>query len=192
LLTVLTGGRRRVVEVSASTTFAQALDEASPVTGASAPQAVLLGGYGGSWVRWDTLAHLRVDQPVLRAAGLSLGASIVAPLPHGTCGLVETARIATYLAASSARQCGPCMFGLPAVGELVWALADCDVGRSELKRLDRFLHEIERRGACAHPDGAVRMVSSALDVFADDVKAHRKGHCVAGRTLNVIPVPEVG
>jgi NADH:ubiquinone oxidoreductase subunit F (NADH-binding) len=191
LLSVLIGGRRRVVEIPATTTFAQALEQANAASPAAAPVAVLLGGYGGSWVRWETLAPLPVDQPTLRTHGLSLGASIVAPLPHGTCGLVETARIAQYLAASSARQCGPCLFGLPAVAELVWALADCDVGRSELRRLDRFMHEIAGRGACAHPDGAIRMVASALDVFADDVRAHRKGRCLAGRTLKVIPVPEV-
>ena len=28
------------------------------------------------------------------------------------------------------------------------------------------------RGACHHPDGAVRLLASALEVFADDVTAH--------------------
>ncbi len=191
LLTIVAGGQRTVAEVGPNATFSDAVAYAAPHAINGAPQAMLLGGFGGSWVRWADAQVLPVDQPALKAAGLSLGASIVAPIPRNTCGLVETARIAQYLSDSSARQCGPCLFGLRSVAELAWALADCDVGRSELKRLDRFLHEIAGRGACAHPDGAIRMIASALDVFADDVKAHRKGHCVAGRTLKVIPVPEV-
>ena len=191
LLTIVTGGQRSVAEVEPTATFADAVAHVSPHAIAGAPQAMLLGGFGGSWVSWADAMVLPVDQPALKAAGLSLGASIVAPIPSDTCGLVETARIAQYLADSSARQCGPCLFGLRSVAELVWALADCDVGRSELKRLDRFMGEISGRGACAHPDGAIRMIASALHVFAHDVKAHRKGHCVTGRTLRVIPVPEV-
>lgn len=191
LLTVVTGGQRTVVEVEPSVTFGDVVAQIGPYAVAGTPQAMLLGGYGGSWVSWSDAAGLAVDQPALKAAGLSLGAAVVAPIPSNTCGLVETARIAQYLADSGARQCGPCLFGLRSVAELVWALADCDVGRSELKRLDRFMGEIAGRGACAHPDGALRMVASALDVFADDVRAHRKGRCVTGRTLKVIPVPEV-
>jgi NADH:ubiquinone oxidoreductase subunit F (NADH-binding) len=36
-------------------------------------------------------------------------------LPADTCGVRETSNILAYLAAESARQCGPCMFGLPAI-----------------------------------------------------------------------------
>ena len=39
--------------------------------------------------------------------------------------------------------------------------------------------EIRGRGACHLPDGAIRMVTSALDVFADDLLAHRRGRCIA-------------
>ena len=41
-----------------------------------------------------------------------------------------------------------------------------------LVRLDRRLREVDGRGACRHPDGAVNLVRSALGVFAADRTAH--------------------
>ncbi|MBL7618367.1 NADH-quinone oxidoreductase subunit E, partial [Frankia sp. AgB1.8] len=34
------------------------------------------------------------------------------------------------------------------------------------------------RGACRHPDGATRLVRTALRVFAADIHAHGDGRCV--------------
>ena len=42
-------------------------------------------------------------------------------------------------------------------------------------RLDRRLRQVDGRGACRHPDGAVNLVRSALQVFAADVRAHVHG-----------------
>ena len=44
-----------------------------------------------------------------------------------------------------------------------------------LARLRRRLDEVNGRGACRHPDGAVTLVRSALGVFAADVAAHDGG-----------------
>ena len=82
-----------------------------------------------------------------------------------------------YLAGESARQCGPCMFGLPAIADDLGYLA---AGRrhqaqAALHQLRRRLDIISGRGACAHPDGAVRLASSALRVFSHDVAAHAAG-----------------
>ena len=51
--------------------------------------------------------------------------------------------------------------------------------RRDPARLERFFEQVRGRGACRHPDGAVRLVASALDVFADDVTAHLVGRCRA-------------
>jgi NADH:ubiquinone oxidoreductase subunit F (NADH-binding) len=87
---------------------------------------------------------------------------------------MESARIALYLAAQSAGQCGPCVYGLPAVADDLTRLArGPDPGL--LARLHRRLGEVDGRGACRHPDGAVNLVRSALQVFADDLDAHLDG-----------------
>ena len=189
LLTVVTGDRRTVVEAEPSWSLSDALTAAGQ--GATDDVgALLLGGYGGAWLPWSQAAGLAVHEPSARAAGISLGAGVVAPLPREACGLTYTAAIAGYLASSSARQCGPCLFGLPAIAGVVALLVTGQAGRADLRRLDRFTAQVAGRGGCHHPDGAVRLVLSALSVFASDVDAHRRGRpCPAATNRVLFPLP---
>lgn len=123
-------------------------------------QAVLVGGYGGTWLPRDS-------------GELVSGISAVYALPARACGLGYTAKILAHLAAESARQCGPCMFGLPAIAA---DFAELVRGGDATGRLARRLPLLTGRGACAHPDGAARLATSALRVFAADVSAHLSGH----------------
>lgn len=154
--------RRTVIEVPTHVRFADAV----AMAGAPAPQAVLLGGMGGTWVRWSELADLPIDPWELRAQGLSLGAGIVHLLPLGRDGLTESVAILDRLAEESARQCGPCIFGLPALADAVRRTARARTARgrdgSEAQRISDL---IAGRGACRHPDGAIRMAMSAQEVF---------------------------
>jgi NADH:ubiquinone oxidoreductase subunit F (NADH-binding) len=154
--------------------------------GPSAPlQALLLGGYFGSWVDAAVAASLPFSSAGLADLGASTGAGLIAALPHDACGLRETARVVRYLADESAAQCGPCLFGLDAVAGQVERLAD---GRtSELGMLRRWLGQVDGRGACSHPDGAVRLVRSALDLFGPELERHAQGWCCG--TSSVLPVP---
>jgi NADH:ubiquinone oxidoreductase subunit F (NADH-binding) len=68
-----------------------------------------------------------------------------------------------YLAGQSAGQCGPCVFGLPAIAGQVERLAEGRGADSGL--LHRWLGQVDGRGGCAHPGGAVRLVRSALRTF---------------------------
>jgi NADH:ubiquinone oxidoreductase subunit F (NADH-binding) len=63
-------------------------------------------------------------------------------------------------------------------GDGVAALAAGTASDAERERLLRWTREVRGRGACHHPDGAVRFVQSSLEVFADEVQAHRRGRCV--------------
>ena len=176
-LFTLTGAVARpgVHELPLGLPLAEALRAAG---GVSTPiQAVLLGGYAGTWVKLPEAADWALAPKELKTAGAALGVAVVRALPVRACGLVETARIVRYLAGESARQCGPCMFGLPAIADDLGYLA---AGRrhqaqAALHQLRRRLDIISGRGACAHPDGAVRLASSALRVFSHDVAAHAAG-----------------
>ena len=99
-----------------------------------------------------------------------------------------------WLAGQSAQQCGPCLFGLPAIagdfGQLALGRADAAL----FERLHRRLGTVAGRGACSHPDGAVRLARSALSVFAADARAHAAGRpCLHARSPElrppVLPVP---
>lgn len=189
LLTVVSAGHRVVVEADPETTFGDVVARAWSSPDGRLPQAVLLGGYGGSWVAWDDLRSRPVDVADLRAAGLSLGAGLVGPLPASACGLEEAARLVRYLAGQSARQCGPCVFGLTAVSALADDLSAGRLTPTGRRRLARFMGEIPGRGACRHPDGALRMLASALTVFGEDVRRHRRGRTCDAPTFAILPVP---
>ena len=114
LVTVLGAVREPgVLEVAIGTPVGQVLDLAG---GASAPlQALLLGGYFGAWVDAAEASGRPFSSAGLADLGAGPGAGLIAALPAGACGLGETARVVRYLAGESAGQCGPCVFGLPAI-----------------------------------------------------------------------------
>jgi NADH:ubiquinone oxidoreductase subunit F (NADH-binding) len=167
-----------VVEVELGTPIADLVARAGAETELS---AVLVGGYGGAWLEASRLSTPYSPGP-LAAAGATAGVGVVVALPATSCGIAETARIARYMAGESAGQCGPCVFGLPAIAddlERLWA------GRGDahlLERIEMRAATVEGRGACRHPDGVVGLVRSALAVFAADARAHAGGRPCPGHT----------
>jgi NADH:ubiquinone oxidoreductase subunit F (NADH-binding) len=118
----------------------------------------------------------------MRARGLAHGCGVVHFLPAESCGVEATARILAYLASQSARQCGPCVFGLSAIATATQRLANQAPHADDLDRIVRWSAQLAGRGACHHPDGAVILVRSALQLFADDFAAHQRRRC---RTVSV-------
>ena len=159
-----------VVEVDRGTPLVDIVHRATPMPS----RALLVGGYGGAWVGPDhfTTPYASLS---LRAIGATAGVGVVWVLGDDACGLMETARLAYYLASQSAGQCGPCIYGLPAIADDLARLTRGDRDPNLMPRLDRRLGEVAGRGACRHPDGAVTLVRSALTVFADDVASHSRG-----------------
>lgn len=142
-------------------------------------QALLVGGYFGTWVRAASALRLRLSREDLRSVGCALGSGVLIALGESSCGLHESARVIDYLANQSAGQCGPCVHGLAAIADSVSALADGVAHPRELTRLLRWTEEIRGRGACHHPNGAARFVDSALSVFAAELEFHRRQRCTA-------------
>jgi NADH:ubiquinone oxidoreductase subunit F (NADH-binding) len=173
MLTTVSGAVARpgVYEVEAGAQIGDVLALAGVEADA---QAVLVGGFFGTWHPVSDVAGLPLSKPGLDRVGGSPGAGILYVLPPADCGLAEAARILRYLASQSAEQCGPCMFGLPAIAGDLSQLAARRPEGDPLGRMQRRFGQISGRGACRHPDGAVRMAASALTTFGADAHAHAR------------------
>jgi NADH:ubiquinone oxidoreductase subunit F (NADH-binding) len=137
---------------------------------------VLMGGYHGAWLPADEVSRRRLSRADLAGCGASLGAGVVLPLDPSACPVVVTGRIVDYLAAHSARRCGPCKNGLPALAD---ALGELGHGGhpATSNRVKELVAMVAGRGACAHPDGTARLVRSLFRAFPDEVAAHQAGLC---------------
>ena len=141
-------------------------------------QAVLLGGYFGGWAEVDEQWGLPLEPRSMRARGLALGCGVVHFLPADSCGVEATSRVMAYLASQSARQCGPCVFGLSAIAEATQRLATRSAHATDLDRIGRWSGQLAGRGACHHPDGAAGLIRSSLQLFADDFAEHQRRRCL--------------
>lgn len=178
LVTLQRDGQGFVSEIEYGTRVGEvaAAQGASP----SAAQAVLLGGYHGTWLRREDAWALPLDPASLRAANVTLGTGVIGLLPQGACGVASAARITDYLAAQSAAQCGPCVFGLRSIADAMLRISGGTGSADDLARVQRWTALLSGRGGCRHPDGAAVMIGSALATFADDFVAHsRRRGCLA-------------
>ena len=176
-----------VIEAPMGTPIRSLLELAGGTTGV---EGMLIGGYGGGWLGRE---HLDVPYAPasLRGVGVSHGVGMVVALGPDSCGIAEMARVARYMAGQGAGQCGPCVFGLPALADDLDQLWSGRVGNAWSRRMVRHLEQVERRGACGHPDGVVRMIRTGLDVFSADVARHGAGRpCAAHRSPSVMRTPQ--
>lgn len=181
--------RPGVYEIALGTPLGDLLQQAGGPT--EAPEAILAGGYFGSWIPYQDALDVPVSGPGLRAAGASLGPGILVLLPASACGLAETARVIGYLAGQSAGQCGPCFNGLPALADALRRLAFGGADRETIGWASQLLTLVARRGACHLPDGTAALAASTLRVFADELGRHAAGGpCSRMRRPGVLPVPD--
>jgi NADH:ubiquinone oxidoreductase subunit F (NADH-binding) len=154
-------------------------------------RAALLGGYAGAWVGAERLEELFLSEEQLAPHGATLGAGIIVLLSEIACPVAETVRVARWLAGQSARQCGPCLFGLDALAEALEAVAEGRLGDGDARaRISALGRLTRRRGACAHPDGAVRFIASAVRTFADEFADHAlHGACDGCERPGRLPLP---
>jgi NADH:ubiquinone oxidoreductase subunit F (NADH-binding) len=151
---------------------------------AAPAQAVVTGGYHGSW--HAPIAQIALSRAGLASAGGTLGAGVLLILDEQTCALGELARVAGWLAGESAKQCGPCRFGLPALANDVAALA---AGHgAALGAAFGHARAVDGRGACHHPDGAVRFITSGLHLLQSEVDLHLHGGGCQRPVLGQLPI----
>jgi NADH:ubiquinone oxidoreductase subunit F (NADH-binding) len=177
-----------VYEVDLSATLGDVLREVGGSV--SPPAGALLGGYFGSWLSPDALDRLPLDVDRLRSEhGAAMGCGVLAVLPQGGCAIVESTRILAYLAAESAEQCGPCINGLAALSETMQRIASSTADFGDIDRVWRWIDMVKGRGACHHPDGAVRQLFTALTVFKEHLRTHLRGQSCHGANVIGFPTP---
>jgi NADH:ubiquinone oxidoreductase subunit F (NADH-binding) len=166
-----------VVEVPVGLSLGEIVGLAGGAAGT--PGAVRVGGYGGAWLPASRAHAVPMSRAGLAAWDAGPGPGLLHVLAAPACGLAETARITAYLAGQSAGQCGPCVQGLPELAAAMSSLAAPSELAGYWSRQAAELAElVDGRGACRHPDGAARLVRTALRVFAADLSAHATGRCV--------------
>jgi NADH:ubiquinone oxidoreductase subunit F (NADH-binding) len=169
-----------VLEIADGETLAGVLDATGHRT--EALRAVLVGGFHGAWALADAAPATRLDIANLRAA-------VIVALPDSACPVRETVAVMRYLAREIAGQCGPCANGMPAIAQLLEAMADGRAPAGARHHLARWSTDVTGRGACHLPDGAVRFLASALEAFGEDFADHaRHGPCLAcSRPSTLVP-----
>jgi len=178
-----------VCEVALGTPVRDAVHAAGGLS--SEVSAFLVGGYFGSWLKAGVAWDLPLTNAALRAEGAALGTGVIYAFPAGRCGLVAAARVTRYLAGESAGQCGPCVYGLAAISDAMASIAHGDQPEQMAARLQQLFDEVRGRGECRYPDGVIRFVASALEVFDDEIARHEAhGRCLAGEPP-VLPIPAV-
>ena len=166
-----------VYEIAVGTPFPSLLEAAGWDESA---QAILVGGYFGTWISAQSALEIRFCRADLAALGAAPGAGVLAVLAPERCGLQEGAWVLRWLAGESSGQCGPCVMGLSAIAGALERVADPTTYSVELPpRILRWCDDVQGRGACHHPDGAVRFARSVLLTFAAELAVHAKGHCLA-------------
>jgi NADH:ubiquinone oxidoreductase subunit F (NADH-binding) len=177
-----------VYEVELGSSLSSLIEAAGGATGTA--RGVLLGGYAGTWIGGEYLRGVALSDEHLAVHGASFGTGVVALLSADACPVAETVRLADWLAGQSSRQCGPCVNGLDAIAGTLEELCSGAGGGTSAQRIEQLASLTVRRGACGHPDGAVRMILSALEAFASEFADHaRHGPCEACARGPELPLP---
>jgi NADH:ubiquinone oxidoreductase subunit F (NADH-binding) len=177
-----------VYEVEYGASLSSLLDAAGGTT--RRVRAALFGGYAGAWVDGSMLPRLALSNAHLAPHGASLGAGVVALLSEDACPVAETARVTRWLAGQSAGQCGPCVHGLDALASTFEQVCAGVAPKHAAARVEQLAALVNRRGACAHPDGTARFAMSAVEVFSEELADHaRHGACDACAHPSELPLP---
>jgi len=142
-------------------------------------RALLVGGYFGAWVDADG-AGSTLDDTSLGTIGAAIGAGVIVVLGESACPVAETARLAAWMSAESAGQCGPCVHGLASLADVLERIATGRTHPGDTELLTRWTAMVRGRGACRHPDGVARMIATATRVFSAELADHAlRGPCRA-------------
>lgn len=166
----------RVVEVVSGTLLPAAIQAAGATLDGA--DAVLVGGYFGSWITAKEAARVGISNADLQPLGASAGCGVIIPIPRTVCGWCETTRVLQWMAGESTGQCGSCFNGLSAIARTATEISTGAACTDARAWLTRWASQVDGRGGCRMPDGAVRLLRSALRVHDITIDEHlARGGC---------------
>ncbi len=168
-----------VIQTETGASLQSLLDAAGEFSPAA--ETVLVSGLGGFFLTMAEARRAEWSTRGLAPFGGSVGPGIVDVLDPRLCPLGTVDRFLSYAAGESAGQCGPCMFGVPAVAEN-WRELVAHPTQGSHDRLQARAGLLPDRGACRFPDGVGRFTRSALRVFGSHIAEHARGQCPTERT----------
>lgn len=141
--------------------------------------AILLNGLGGAFLTATEARGALWCGAGLTAYGTGIGPGVIHALDPRGCPLAWVREILTWAGGESAGQCGPCLFGVPALAR-DWAALVASPTPELLAQVRSRVALLPGRGACRYPDGVAGFAASALRLFEADLVAHRSGRCAGG------------
>ncbi|MQY22702.1 NADH-ubiquinone oxidoreductase-F iron-sulfur binding region domain-containing protein [Nocardia macrotermitis] len=164
LITLANGvGSPGVHSVEAGVPLREILDRAGGLT--VPMQAVWVGGLGGGFLSADDAGDVLWSRESLARYGIRSSAGTLRVIEAGIDPWADLLEVLEYAVGESAGQCGPCMFGLPAILEDLRGVLQVRPPVGTADRLSRRLVQVSGRGACGYPDGVTGFLTSALEVF---------------------------
>lgn len=127
-----------------------------------------IGGLGGVLLTAAEAHTARWDTPTMKSFGGGLGPGIITVWDPRQAAVHTAGAMIAYGAGESAGQCGPCMFGLPALSA-DWNSFAMNPNHDTHRRLQNRLQLFGGRGACHHPDGVARFATSVLRVLGPEL-----------------------
>lgn len=175
LATVIFGDQAVLLEAPPTFTLAELLAQ-HPDPLASAPKAVLLGGFaGGIWGPEILTATLSHDE--LRARGALWGCGSVIAIGEDECVVDVALDVAKYFEDSSSQQCGACVRGTQVVFENLTRISRGQPREDDFAKLELRAASMIGRGNCAMPDADSALIISLMANFAETIQEHLVSGC---------------
>jgi NADH:ubiquinone oxidoreductase subunit F (NADH-binding)/NADH:ubiquinone oxidoreductase subunit E len=141
--------------------------------------ALLVGGPSGS-ILPTSLMETPLDVQPLQAVGGILGAGGIVALPESQCPVAAVREMVAYNSRESCGKCTPCREGTVRQLKLFEDLQHGRASDDTLGSLEDLNDVLTFGSLCGLGQMAPNPVRALLRHFADDVAAHRGGHCPAG------------
>lgn len=136
-------------------------------------KAAIVGGQFGGLARELTISP---SAPALQQAGLGTN-GVVELLGEGTCVVAEVGTRVHFAKEENCGRCVPCREGTTQLVELLRAIYDGSYDAEKLCELAQVMH---RSSTCDFGVAAARPVTTALDEFESEFRAHSNGRCPSG------------